>query len=62
MMLLTYQRRMLRAKVNTWLGSLLIASVALWAGLLMWEAATGENALIQAFSKATEQRMHVEDL
>ncbi len=52
MMLLSYQRKHLRAYVNTWLGTALLVTVALWAGLFMWNAATGENAIVQAFNAA----------
>ncbi|MDZ4225988.1 MAG: hypothetical protein U1C66_00680 [Patescibacteria group bacterium] len=56
MMFLTYQRETLRAHVNTWIGSAFLATVALWAGLTIWHAATGESALVQAFAKVIEQR------
>jgi hypothetical protein len=42
---------MLRERVNTFLGTLLLCSVALWAGITMWQAATGNNPLVQAFEK-----------
>jgi len=56
MMFLTYQRKILRTRVNTWIGSALLATVALWAGLAIWHTATGESALVQAFAKVIEQR------
>jgi len=61
MTFLTYQRNTLHAKVNTWLGTLLLASVALWAGLFMWHFATGKNALVQAFTKVVQQQTVLED-
>ena len=61
MMFLTYQRKTLRARINTWLGTALLASVALWAGLVIWNAATGENAIVQAFTTVVEQRTALED-
>lgn len=60
-MFLTHQRKTLKARVNTWLGTALLVSVALWAGLFMWQAATGENAIVQAFSRVVEQRTVLED-
>jgi hypothetical protein len=62
MMMLAYQRTMLKARVRTWLGSLLLVSVALWAGTTIWQAATGENIIVQAFSKAVERQTLQEDL
>ena len=55
-MLLKYQRVTLHARVNTWLGTVLLASVGLWAGLVMWGIATGENVLVQAFSTVVQER------
>ena len=60
-MFLAYQRKTLRARINTWLGAALLASVALWAGVVMWSAATGENAIVQAFTIVVEQRTALED-
>jgi len=60
-MFLTYQKKTLRARINTWLGTVLLASVALWAGLVIWNAATGENAIVKAFTKVVEQRTVLED-
>jgi hypothetical protein len=62
MMMLTYQRNMLKAHVRTWIGTLFLVSVALWAGLTIWQAATGENAIVKAFSKAVERQTLLEDL
>lgn len=62
MMMLTYQRKTLKARVSTWLGSLLLASVAGTAALIIWQAATGENAIVSAFSKGVEQRTSLEGL
>jgi hypothetical protein len=56
MSLLTYQRKTLHAHINTWLGTLLLGSFALWAGLVIWQTAAGENAIVKAFSKVIEQR------
>jgi len=61
MMFLTYQRKTLRARINTWLGTGLLVVVGLWAGLLIWQTATGHNAIVQAFTKVVEQRTVLED-
>lgn len=61
MMFLRYQRATLKARVNTWLGSLLVGSVALWAALTIWHTATGTNVLVQAFTKVVEQRTALEE-
>ncbi len=61
-MMLAYQRLTLKSRVRTWLGSLLLLSVALWAGVSIWQAATGENAIVQAFSTMVEQQTLLEDL
>lgn len=61
-MILAYQRNTLKAKVNTWLGTMLLASVAFAAGLTIWHAATGENLIVQAFTKAVERQTVLEDL
>ncbi len=55
-MLLKYQRITLHARINTWLGSALLAAVGLWAGLAMWSVATGENGLVKAFSTVVQER------
>ena len=55
-MLLKYQRITLRARVNTWLGTVLLASVGLWAGLVIWGVTTGENGLVKAFSAIVQER------
>lgn len=55
MSLLTYERKNLHTKVNTWLGTCFLLVVALWAGLFMWKVATGENAIVQAFNNAVEK-------
>lgn len=60
--MLAYQRILLKARVRTWLGSVLLLSVALWAGTTIWQAATGENAIVKAFSKAVERQTLPEDL
>jgi 4-hydroxybenzoate polyprenyltransferase len=49
-MMLTYERNVLKAKVNTLLGSLLLGCVALWAAIFIWHAATGENFVVNAFA------------
>ena len=54
--MLTYQRKMLRVRVNTWLGATLLAVVGLWAGLTLWHAATGTNAIVKAFTLLVEER------
>ncbi len=41
-----------KSNVNTFLGTLLLATFALWASLVMWRAAFGENPLANAFSAA----------
>lgn len=38
-----------RSNINSWLGSLFLASVALLAGIIMWQAASGTNPLVGAF-------------
>lgn len=60
-MLLTYQRKTLHARINTWLGTALLSAVALWAGVFIWAAATGENAIVQAFSKVVQERTVLPD-
>ncbi len=62
MMMLAYQRIMLKAQVRTWLGALLLLSVASWAGITIWQAATGKNVIVHAFSTMVEQRTILEDL
>jgi len=62
MIMLVSQRKTLKARVSTWLGTLLLASVAGVAGLTIWHAATGENAVVKAFSTMVEQRTSLEDL
>lgn len=61
-MFLTYQRNTLRAHVNTFLGTLLLSTVALWAGLTIWHAATGTNFVVHAFTKVVEHRTTLEGL
>ena len=55
-MLLKYQRITLHARVNTWLGTALLVAVACWAGSTIWNVATGNNAIIQAFEGLVEER------
>lgn len=55
-MMLKYQRITLHARVNTWIGTAFLATVGLWAGLFMWNVATGENAVVQAFTSVVQQR------
>ncbi len=61
MIFLTYERKTLRARVNTWLGTCFLVTVALWAALFMWNAATGENAIVQAFTTVIQQRTELPD-
>lgn len=60
-MMLAYQRMMLKAQVRTWLGSLLLMSVALWAGTTIWQAATGENAIVKAFTTVVAHQTQLGD-
>lgn len=59
--MLTYQQNLLRERVRTWLGTLFLATVGMWAGLVVWQTATGENAVVQAFTIVVEQRTVQED-
>jgi hypothetical protein len=56
-----YQRKTLHSRVNTWLGTLLLCAVALWAGSTIWHAATGTNVIVQAFSELVEDRTTLPD-
>ena len=60
-MFLSYQNKTLHARVNTWLGTALLVTVGLWAGLVMWQVATGGNAVVQAFTKLVQQRTVLPD-
>lgn len=59
--MLKYQRLTLHARVNTWLGTAFLMSVALWAGMVMWQASTGQNAFVQAFSTVVQDRTVLQD-
>ena len=41
----------LKARVNTFIGTLLLGSVALAAALIIWKVGHGENPLEKAFDK-----------
>jgi hypothetical protein len=55
-MMLKSQRNLLKEHVNTFLGSMLLGSVALWAGTTIWHVATGENPITTAFASMIEER------
>jgi uncharacterized Tic20 family protein len=48
----TSQRTMLKLRVNAFLGSLLLLSWTLGCSLVLWQAATDENPLANAFAKS----------
>lgn len=54
-MMLVSERNLLRERVNTFLGSLLIGVVALWAGMTIWQTANGTNPIAKAFINAYER-------
>ena len=53
--MLTYERHILHAQVNSILGVVLLVVVGLWATLTIWYAATGDNLIIKAFAAAVEK-------
>lgn len=44
-------------RVNTWLGSIFLGTVALWAAMLVWNVADGSNPIDRALTGALEQAM-----
>jgi len=44
-----------RSNVNSWLGTLFLGSVALFASIVIWEAGFGANPLVQAFEATVYQ-------
>lgn len=45
-----FLKEILLSNINSFLGMLLLSSVALGAGLLMWQTAFGTNPLARAFA------------
>ncbi len=41
---------LLKERVNTWLGSLLILTVAFWAGSTIWKVANDQDPITAAFA------------
>lgn len=54
-MILRSEANILRERVSTFLGTLLLGSVALWAGITIWETANGQNPLVHAFTALIER-------
>ncbi|MBX4192129.1 hypothetical protein KW798_01450 [Candidatus Parcubacteria bacterium] len=50
MFLLLSEEHLLKERVSTILGTLLLGSVALWAGVTIWQTATGTNPVTKAFA------------
>jgi hypothetical protein len=50
-MMLLSEAHVLKARVNTFLGTLLLCSVTLGASLMIWETATGTNPVVKAIEK-----------
>ena len=49
------ETHLLKSRVNTSLGTLLLISVALWAWVTIWQAAMGTNPIANAFIAAYEK-------
>lgn len=58
--MLTYQRNLLKSRVNTILGVLFIFSWALACGLVVWHASYDTDPVEQAFVKALVPQMDVD--
>lgn len=56
------QASFLRSNVNTFLGLLLVASVALWFGLHIWQAAGNSDPVATALSSALTERQTIQAL
>ena len=41
----------LKARINSFIGILFVGSFALWASVIIWQAAFDENPLVNAFMK-----------
>lgn len=48
--MLPSEAHVLKENISTMLGSLLLGSVALWAGITIWQTATGTNPITKAFA------------
>lgn len=54
--MLTYQRRLLKYRISTLLGGLLIGSWALGCGLMIWNASYDTDPVSSAFAQAFYER------
>lgn len=59
-MMLTYERHVLRARVNTFLGTCLLGSVALLAAVIICEASWGTNPVVKAFSAVAQKETQLQ--
>lgn len=57
MLMLRSGQNLLRERVNTFLGTGLLCSVAIWASVTIWQVATGENPVVTAFASVLERNL-----
>ena len=60
--MLTYQRNVLKARVNTVIGTLFLVSWASAWGLMMWHASFDSDPLEGAFVSALKIKTNLDDL
>ncbi|MEK7613073.1 MAG: hypothetical protein AAB449_02950 [Patescibacteria group bacterium] len=58
-MLLQADKSLMHARVNTFFSALLVGCFALWAGVTIWQTATGTNPIAKAFVSMMQDQLEL---